>query len=86
MFTIGYEYFCNVVGKAVALMPGGKTPQSFSVDCRDPKLGYVPGNIQPMAFGRNAAIQARAKCKACIWGITAEWKVYTLTLAEEVPF
>jgi len=85
-FTLAYDVFCQIVAKAVRLMPGGRTPVSLSIDRIRSREGYTNDNIQVMEYGKNSSVKTKEKCGTLIWGLNCEWKVYTFFIADEVPF
>jgi len=52
--TISLEYFRSWCIKEDYIEGKGRTKDAYSIDCIDPRLGYVEGNLQKMKVGENA--------------------------------
>lgn len=54
IFTITFEYFTQFAIETDYITGRGKTKDSFTVDCIENDLGYVPGNIRSIPLIDNA--------------------------------
>jgi hypothetical protein len=53
-FTITFEYFTEFCEATDYIAGKGRTRDSYSIDCIDPRLGYIPGNIRRTTVAENS--------------------------------
>lgn len=53
-FTITFEEFEQFCYKYNYMAGRGRSKESYGIDCIDPRLGYVTGNIQALTNSENA--------------------------------
>ncbi len=53
-FAITFEYFQEFCIATDYIAGKGRTKDSYSIDCIDPRLGYIPGNIRRTTVSENS--------------------------------
>jgi hypothetical protein len=54
-FTITYEYFARWCRRSDYMAGKGRTKESYTIDRKDNRVGYVPGNLQVLTNSDNAS-------------------------------